>query len=58
MNDKKLIRVKTYADKMKKSTTWVYNQIDAGLVKSEEIDGIIFIVLADKKDKKDKKIPA
>ncbi len=47
MNDTetdKLVRVKTYADTIGKSVTWVYKLIEKGELKTKEIDGIVFIV--------------
>ena len=42
----KLMTVKNYADKMHQSTTWIYKQIESGNLKSEKIDGVIFIKLS------------
>ena len=41
----KKVRVKTYADMIGKTTTWVYKLIDQGKVKSEKIDGVTFIIV-------------
>lgn len=38
-----LVKVSTYANNMKKSTTWVYDQIKEGKVKLVEIDGVKFV---------------
>jgi len=38
-----LIKVSTYASQHGKSSTWVYNQIKTGKIKSEIIDGIKFV---------------
>lgn len=38
-----LKRVKTYADEIKKSVTWVYKLAKNGDVKLVEIDGVKFI---------------
>ena len=43
METKKLIRIKTYADKIKKSVTWVYKLAEQGDIKMVEIDGVKFI---------------
>jgi len=41
----KLMTVKNYAMKMSQSTTWIYKQIESGILKSEKIDGVTFIKL-------------
>lgn len=41
-----LIKVSSYALKMRKSTTWVYDQIKDGKLKLVEIDGIKFIKIS------------
>lgn len=41
-----LIRVKTYADQNKKSTTWVYNQAKDGKIKIVIIDNVKFVKVA------------
>lgn len=38
-----LVRVKTYADQNKKSTTWVYNQAKENKVKIVVIDRVKFV---------------
>lgn len=38
-----LVKVKTYADKIKKSVTWVYKLVELGDVKLVKIDGVNFI---------------
>lgn len=43
--EEKLVKVKTYADQINKSVTWVYKLIKRGEIKSKEIDGVIFIIL-------------
>ena len=40
---KDLIKVKTYADKIKRSVTWVYKLADRGEVEIIKIDGVNFI---------------
>lgn len=41
-----LIRVKTYADQNKKSTTWVYNQARENKIKIVVIDNVKFVKVA------------
>lgn len=41
-----LLKVSSYATKMQKSTTWVYDQIKEGRLKLVEIDGVKFIKIA------------
>lgn len=41
-----LIRVKTYADQNKKSTTWVYNLAKENKIKIVIIDNIKFVKVA------------
>lgn len=41
-----LVRVKTYADSQKKSTTWVYDKAKAGEIKIVEIDKVKFVKVA------------
>ncbi len=41
----KLIRVRTYADSIQKSTAWVYQLIDRGKLQSTEIDGVKFVII-------------
>lgn len=43
--EKNLVRVKTYADKIGKSTTWVYRLAESGKIKLIEIDGVKFVVV-------------
>lgn len=38
-----LVKIKTYADKIGKSVTWVYKLIEAGEVELVKIDGVNFI---------------
>jgi hypothetical protein len=38
-----LMKVKTYADKIKKSVTWVYKLVESGEVDLIKIDGVNFI---------------
>ncbi len=47
MNDteQKLVKVKTYADQIKKSVTWVYKLAEKGDIKIKEIDGVKFVIL-------------
>lgn len=40
---KDLVRISTYALKMSKSTTWVYDQAKAKLIDIVEIDGVKFV---------------
>jgi len=40
---KDLIKISTYARKMNKSTTWVYDQAKAKLINLVEIDGVKFV---------------
>jgi len=40
---KDLLKVSTYARKMNKSTTWVYDQAKAKLINLVEIDGVKFV---------------
>lgn len=44
----KLIRVRTYANSINKSTAWVYQLISKGELKSTEIDGVKFVIMQDK----------
>ena len=41
----KLIRIKTYADQIKKSVTWVYKLAELGEIKIKEIDGVKFVIV-------------
>jgi len=41
-----LVRIKTYADREKKSTTWVYELAKAGKLKIVEIDKVKFVKVA------------
>lgn len=41
-----LIRIKTYADQQKKSTTWVYQQAKDAKIKIVEIDKVKFVKVA------------
>lgn len=41
---KNLMTVRTWAEKMGKTTAWAYVQIKAGKVKSIEIDKVKFVV--------------
>ena len=41
-----LIRIKTYADRQKKSTTWVYQLAKKGELKIVEIDKVKFVKVA------------
>ena len=41
-----LIRIKTYADQQKKSTTWVYQQAKDKKIKIVEIDNVKFVKVA------------
>lgn len=41
-----LIRIKTYADQQKKSTTWIYQQAKEGKIKIVEIDKVKFVKIA------------
>lgn len=43
-----LQRVATYASNNKKSLAWAYKQIKLGKVKTNVIDGVIFIKVTDK----------
>ncbi len=38
-----LMKVKTYADKIRKSVTWVYKLIENGEVELVKIDGVNFV---------------
>lgn len=38
-----LVRVKTYADSIKKSVTWVYKLAELGEITIQEIDGVKFV---------------
>ena len=40
---KDLVKISTYARKMNKSTTWVYDQAKAKLINLVEIDGVKFV---------------
>jgi len=41
----KLVRIKTYADSIEKSVTWVYKLAEKGEIRIKEIDGIKFVIL-------------
>ena len=43
------IRVSTYAKENDKTTQWAYGEIKSGKVKSEKIDGVIFVIVKDEK---------
>ncbi len=41
-----LVRIKTYADRLKKSTTWVYQLAKEEKIKIVEIDKVKFVKVA------------
>lgn len=41
-----MVRVKTYADRIKKSTTWVYKLAKEGAIQIVVIDNVKFVKLA------------
>ena len=45
MNEKRLVKVSTYATYIGLSTMAVYKQIDRGALKCEKIDDVTFIVV-------------
>ena len=43
MEVEKLVKIKTYADKINKSITWVYKLVQLGEIELVKIDGVNFI---------------